>query len=85
MSTHNIGFYEEMANIFFQLSSNIIKYALYLFCCQLSVPTCFAFCCSVSRADRNFFTSASLASYFSCESLNNFLRSSSIGSVLSCN
>ena len=34
---HNIGFYEEMAKIIktativFQLSSNIIKYALYLF------------------------------------------------------
>ena len=25
MSTHNIGFYEEMAKIIFQLSSNIIK------------------------------------------------------------
>ena len=30
MSNHNIGFYEEMAKIIFQLSSNIIKYGLYL-------------------------------------------------------
>ena len=31
MSTHNIGFYEEMAKTIFQLISNIVKYALYLF------------------------------------------------------
>ena len=31
MSTHNIGFYEEMAKIIFQLSSIIIKYTLPLF------------------------------------------------------
>ena len=29
MSTHNIGFYEDLTKIVFQLSSNIIKYALY--------------------------------------------------------
>ena len=28
MSTHNIGFYEDLTRIIFQLSSNIIKYAL---------------------------------------------------------
>ena len=33
MSTHNIGFREEMTKIIVQLSSNIIKYALYLFFC----------------------------------------------------
>ena len=37
MSTHNIGFNEEMVKNIFQLSSNIIsniiKYALYLFFC----------------------------------------------------
>ena len=27
MSTHNIGFYEDLTKIIFQLSSNIIKYA----------------------------------------------------------
>ena len=26
MSTHNIGFYEDLTKIIFQLSSNIIKY-----------------------------------------------------------
>ena len=31
MSTHNIGFYEDLTKIIFQLSSNIIKYAPYLF------------------------------------------------------
>ena len=31
MSTHNIGFYEEMAKLIFQLSLNIVKYTLYLF------------------------------------------------------
>ena len=34
MSTHNIGFDEEMTKIIFQLSSNIIKYASYLFFCD---------------------------------------------------
>ena len=31
MSTHNIGFYVEISKIISLLSSNIIKYALYLF------------------------------------------------------
>ena len=31
MSTHNIGFYEEISEVFPELSSNIIKYGLYLF------------------------------------------------------
>ena len=31
MSTHNIGFYEEISKIISELSSNIIKYAPYLF------------------------------------------------------
>ena len=34
MSTHNIGFYEDLKKIIFELSSNIIKYAPYFFCCQ---------------------------------------------------
>ena len=34
MSTHNIGFYEDLTNIIFELSSNIIKYAPYFFCCS---------------------------------------------------
>ena len=34
MSTHNIGFYEDLTKIIFQLSSNIIKYAPYFFCCR---------------------------------------------------
>ena len=33
MSTHNIGFYEEISKIIPKLSSNIIKYAPYLFLC----------------------------------------------------
>ena len=33
MSTNNIGFYEDLTKIIFQLSSNIIKYAPYLFFC----------------------------------------------------
>ena len=33
MSTHNIGFYEDLTKIFFELSSNIIKYVHYLFFC----------------------------------------------------
>ena len=32
MSTHNKGFYEDLAKIIFELSSNIIKYASYFFC-----------------------------------------------------
>ena len=33
MSTHNTGFYEDLTKIIFELSSNIIKYAPYFFCC----------------------------------------------------
>ena len=33
MSTHNIGFYEDLTKIIIELSSNIIKYAPYFFCC----------------------------------------------------
>ena len=32
MSTHNIGFYEDLTKIIFELSLNIIKYASYFFC-----------------------------------------------------
>ena len=32
MSTHNIGFYEDLTKIIFELSSNIIKCAPYFFC-----------------------------------------------------
>ena len=32
MSIHNIGFYEDLTIIIFELSSNIIKYAPYFFC-----------------------------------------------------
>ena len=34
MSTHNIhvGFYEDLTNIIFELSSNIIKFTPYFFC-----------------------------------------------------
>ena len=33
MSTHNIGFYEDLTKNIFQLSSNIIKYTSYFFFC----------------------------------------------------
>ena len=32
MSTHKIGFYEDLTKIIFELSSNVIKYAPYFFC-----------------------------------------------------
>ena len=35
MSTHSIGFDEELTKIIFQLSSNIIKYAPYQFFCNV--------------------------------------------------
>ena len=38
MSTHNIGFYEDLTKIIFELSSNIIKYPPYFFCCKLYKP-----------------------------------------------
>ena len=38
MSTHNIGFYEDLTKIIFELSSNIIKYAPYFFCCPQVLP-----------------------------------------------
>ena len=34
MSTHDIGFYEDLTKIIFELSSNIIKYVPYFFCCR---------------------------------------------------
>ena len=37
MSTHNIGFYEDLTKIIFESSSNIIKYAPYFFCCTLKM------------------------------------------------
>ena len=40
MSTHNIGFYEDLTKIIFELSSKIIKYAPYFFCWLL---LCLAF------------------------------------------
>ena len=40
MSTHNIGFYEDLTKIIFELSSNIIKYAPYFFCCITLVELC---------------------------------------------
>ena len=39
MSIHNIGFYEDLTKIIFELSSNIIKYAPYFFCCLSSKTT----------------------------------------------
>ena len=38
MSTHNIGFYEDLTKIIFELSSDIIKYAPYFFCCRQYEP-----------------------------------------------
>ena len=40
MSTHNIGFYEDLTKIIFELSSNIIKYAPYFFCWAAIMLTC---------------------------------------------
>ena len=37
MSTHNIGFYEEISKIITELSSDIIKYAPYFFCCDVTL------------------------------------------------
>ena len=37
MSTHNIGFYEDLTKIIFELSLNIIKYAPYFFCCLIII------------------------------------------------
>ena len=44
MSTHNIGFYEDLAKIIFELSSNIIKYAPYFFCwaCTFGIQKCYS-------------------------------------------
>ena len=40
MSTHHIGFYEGLTKIGFELSSNIIKYEPYFFCCTMSDRCC---------------------------------------------
>ena len=48
MSTHNIGFYEDLTKIIFQLSSIITKYAPYLFFCSYTVYC--NYCCSHSNS-----------------------------------
>ena len=40
MSTHNIGFYEDLTKTIFELLSNIIKYAPYFFCCTAHLSSC---------------------------------------------
>ena len=50
MSIHNIGFYEDLTKFVFQLLSNIINYASYLFFCK---PVLISF----------FFVSASLMKF----------------------
>ena len=40
MSTHNIGFYEDLTKIIFELSSNIIKYSPYFFYCDYVIVPC---------------------------------------------
>ena len=40
MSTHSIGFYEDLTKIIFELSSNIIKYTPYFFCCLYDKNHC---------------------------------------------
>ena len=40
MRTHNIGFYEDLTKIIFQLSSNIINYAPYLLFCTIPEHFC---------------------------------------------
>ena len=42
MSTHNIGFYEDLTKVIFQLS-NIIKYAPYLFSACLQIQNLYQF------------------------------------------
>ena len=37
MSTHNIGFYEDLTKIIFEFSSNIIKNTPYFFCCTVLI------------------------------------------------
>ena len=41
MSTQNIGFYEDLTKIIFQLhvSSNFIKYTPYLFFCEIQITS----------------------------------------------
>ena len=47
MSTHNIGFYEEIIKIIPYLSSNIIKYASYLIFCVTLLKLMKLFNCEV--------------------------------------
>ena len=56
MSTHNISFYDDLTKIIFELSSNIIKYAPYFFCCNLHAQKVSTVAlCSLSK----FFTTCS--------------------------
>ena len=56
MSTHNIGFYEDLTKIIFELSSNIIKYAPYFFAGLMSLfkgGLCFFAMCFQSSKPAN--------------------------------
>ena len=50
MSTHNIGFYEEIRKIINLLSSNIIKYAPYFCCCKFFLVQVLSQCKHYQRA-----------------------------------
>ena len=55
MSTHNIGFYEDLTKIIFELSSNIIKYAPYFFCCHHDSGTFVKLCLFVSLRKQTYY------------------------------
>ena len=57
MSTHTIGFYEDLTKIIFQLSSNIIKNAPYLFwyCLMTLANICIELSLSFKARDATFF------------------------------
>ena len=74
MSTHNIGFYEEISKIITELSSIIIKYAPYFFCCYSHFLFFFfckikLFCIDVANCDPEGFlpslTATSIWIFFS--------------------
>ena len=79
MSTHNIGFYEDLTKIIFELSSNIIKYAPYFFCCTVDQGPVVQSIVSLKMLLRSQFvkympTTLSNSCYFLLEKFENFLH-----------
>ena len=68
MSTHNIGFYEDLTKIIFELSSNIIKYAPYFFCWLIKGTR--SWCMVEECVKDNYYARVHTHSYHCCREMH---------------